>query len=93
MKLVGQLVHIINLQKFDIPDDEPLEINDPFFNLFVLSDIFGSEGGYIESGDDPSIPLRVNEEGNSRTSAYMEEVARLTFSLKLHHELEEAFAS
>lgn len=58
-----------------------MKVNDPILDLVVLSDSYRIVRGFVESGSDPPSPRDGNEEGDYRIVAYIEETARLPFSV------------
>lgn len=65
----------------NISNDEPLEVNGRIPNLMVLSDSSSTGGSSAESGSGPPSPHDRNEDGGSRTLAYMEVVTRFASSV------------
>lgn len=58
-----------------------MKVNDHILNLVVLSDSYKTVRGFVESRSDPPSPRDGNEEGDYCIVAYIEETARLPFSV------------
>lgn len=90
---VGDSPIPIVYRNLNIPDDEPLEVNDIFPNLIIIGEIYGTEESFVGSGGDPLNPYDGNKEGNLYTLAYMKVVARLTSYVHYHEEMKVALSS